>query len=175
MGDPTVKFNVDLSYGCTLSYTLQELKDVCNSINTPVANLEIYKNLNNIDTFGKFGNADVYKTNVSAALISPSFLLLLIFRFLLTVIRTGRKSSRRLHWSAWVRPSGRLHIIGVISGQLCTTRSFMRRLASLRICRSTSSRSKRARTSSNGNSRGRRSVQTLPLSRTSKCLSRSNS
>ena len=73
MGDPTVKFNVDLSYGCTLSYTLQELKDVCNSINTPVANLEIYKNLNNIDTFGKFGNADVYKTNVSAALISPSF------------------------------------------------------------------------------------------------------
>ena len=97
MGDPTVKFNVDLSYGCTLSYTLQELKDVCNSINTPVANLEIYKNLNNIDTFGKFGNADVYKTNVSAALISPSFLLLLIFRFLLTVIRTGRKSSRRLH------------------------------------------------------------------------------
>ena len=77
MGDPTVKFNVDLSYGCTLSYTLQELKEVCNSINTPVANLEIFKNLNNIDTFGRFGNADVYKTNVSVAL--PSFLTLTQF------------------------------------------------------------------------------------------------
>jgi len=26
MGDPLLKFNVDLSYGCTIDYTLQELK-----------------------------------------------------------------------------------------------------------------------------------------------------
>ena len=70
MGDPTVRFNVDLSYGCTLSYTQQELRDICSSTNSPVANLEIFKNLNNIDSFGKFGNADVYKPKVSYQLFT---------------------------------------------------------------------------------------------------------
>jgi len=65
MGDPVLRFNVDLSYGCTLAYTFQELKDSCSSTKTPVANLEIFKNLNYIDTFGQFGNADVYKPKVS--------------------------------------------------------------------------------------------------------------
>ena len=65
MGDPTVRFNVDLSYGCILPYTFQELKNSCSSTSTPVANLEIFKNLNLIDTFGRFGNANVYKLKVS--------------------------------------------------------------------------------------------------------------
>ena len=39
MGDPTLRFNVDLSYGCVLPYTFAQLKDNCSSTSTPVANL----------------------------------------------------------------------------------------------------------------------------------------
>lgn len=60
MGDPTLKFNVDLSYGCTLEYTLQELKDNCNPVKNPLDQYEIFSNLNEIDSFGRFGNAYVY-------------------------------------------------------------------------------------------------------------------
>ena len=66
MGDPVLKFNVDLSYGCSMVYNLQELKDNCSSANSPLADLEIFKNLETIDTFGRFGNAYVYYPKVSA-------------------------------------------------------------------------------------------------------------
>jgi len=45
MGDPTLRFNVDLSYGCTLDFTYQELKSKCSSVQAPLANLEIFNNL----------------------------------------------------------------------------------------------------------------------------------
>ena len=69
MGDPTLKFGVDLSYGCTLSYTYDELKAMCDSENAfnPVAGLEIFSNLDNIDSFGRFGNAYIYYPQVSTA------------------------------------------------------------------------------------------------------------
>ena len=60
MGDPTLKFNVDLSYGCTLEYTHQELEDNCASYKAPLTDLEIFKNLDNIDHFGIFGSANIY-------------------------------------------------------------------------------------------------------------------
>jgi len=68
MGDPTLKFNVDLSYGCTLEYTLQELKDNCNPVKNPLDQYEIFSNLNEIDSFGRFGNAYVYYPKVSLSI-----------------------------------------------------------------------------------------------------------
>jgi hypothetical protein len=65
MSDPTLRFNVDLSYGCTLEYSLTELQQNCDSFNTPISNLEIFKNLDLIDSFGHFGNAYIYYPKVS--------------------------------------------------------------------------------------------------------------
>ena len=86
MGDPTLKFNVDLSYGCTLEYTLQELKDNCNPVKNPLDQYEIFSNLNEIDSFGRFGNAYVYYPKVSSSLsvyqffyfIKPNFTVLFL-------------------------------------------------------------------------------------------------
>ena len=36
MGDPILKFNVDLSYGCALEYTLDELKTACDALADPL-------------------------------------------------------------------------------------------------------------------------------------------
>ena len=65
MGDPTLKFNVNVSYGCSLSYTLDELMNACDSALSPVSDLEIFSNLDQIDTFGQFGNAYIYYPKVS--------------------------------------------------------------------------------------------------------------
>ena len=63
MGDPILKFNVDLSYGCSIELNLAELKDKCKKSEI-VTDLEIFSNLN-IDSFGRFGNAFVYYPKVS--------------------------------------------------------------------------------------------------------------
>ena len=62
MGDSTVYFGVDLSYGCTLSYTYDELKNMCEAENAfnPIVNLEMFNNLEKLDSFGRFGNAYIY-------------------------------------------------------------------------------------------------------------------
>ena len=65
MGDPTLRFNVDLSYGCSVSYTFEDLKNGCDSITSPIANLEIFRNLEGLDSFGHFGNAYIYYPKVS--------------------------------------------------------------------------------------------------------------
>ena len=64
MGDPTLKFNVNVSYGCKLSFTRDELLSNCDSLNNPLSNLEIFKNLEQIDVFGQFGNAYIYYPKV---------------------------------------------------------------------------------------------------------------
>ena len=63
MGDPILKFNVDLSYGCVIPLTYDELKSECNS--NWLSNLEIFTNLDNIDYFGDFGSANIYYPKVS--------------------------------------------------------------------------------------------------------------
>lgn len=98
MGDPVVKFNVDLSYGCALEYTLQELKDACNPTDSPLASLEIFKNLDSVDSFGQFGNAYVYYPRVSA------ILKLIIYH--LFNRRTGSASLRYQPIVCKVRPNG---------------------------------------------------------------------
>ena len=65
MGDPVLKFNVDLSYGCSIDYTLEELKQACDPIANEIEELEIFSNLKNIDSFGRFGNAYSYYPKVS--------------------------------------------------------------------------------------------------------------
>ena len=47
MGDPTVRFGVDLSYGCNLEYNWADFKAMCDDDNiiNPVVKLEIFKNL----------------------------------------------------------------------------------------------------------------------------------
>lgn len=45
MGDPTLRFSVDLSYGCTLKMTLDDLKKNCDQFKSPIANLELFNNL----------------------------------------------------------------------------------------------------------------------------------
>ncbi len=67
MGDPILKFNVDLSYGCSLDWTLDELKKACNPVANPISDLEIFSNLDNIDSFGRFGNAYAYYPLVSSS------------------------------------------------------------------------------------------------------------
>ena len=60
MGDPTLKFNVDLSYGCFMEYTHSELESKCSSVQAPLVNLEIFNNLDKFDHFGIFGSANIY-------------------------------------------------------------------------------------------------------------------
>ena len=75
MGDPLLKFNVDLSYGCALEYTLAELEAKCKET-TPLADLEIFKNMETVDSFGQFGSAYAYYPKVS-----PLLLILTLFFF----------------------------------------------------------------------------------------------
>lgn len=45
MGDPTLRFSVDLSYGCSIKMTLSELQENCDLFSSPIASLELFNNL----------------------------------------------------------------------------------------------------------------------------------
>lgn len=66
MGDPTLKFGVDLSYGCTKEMTEAELRTFCNGQKKNLeAEYELFSNLKGIAWFGEFGNANIYFAKVS--------------------------------------------------------------------------------------------------------------
>ena len=63
--DPVVTFGEDLSYGCSLELTAAELASSCGSL--ALAEYEIFKNLEQIDQVGRFGNADFNYIKVSTS------------------------------------------------------------------------------------------------------------
>lgn len=72
MGDPILRFKVDLSYGCSVSYNFNDFKTYCDSANSPVVGLEIFKNRLELTAYGQFGNANIYYTKVSNSLLDQS-------------------------------------------------------------------------------------------------------
>lgn len=66
MGDPTLRFKVDLSYGCSVSYNFADFKKNCDSLNSPVEGLEIFKSRTELTSYGQFGNANIYYPKVSS-------------------------------------------------------------------------------------------------------------
>lgn len=63
MGDPVLSYNKDLTYGCSVEYTLAELQAECES--TDAISLGITENLVDFEYFGQFGNANFYYPKVS--------------------------------------------------------------------------------------------------------------
>ena len=62
-GDPVVNFKQDLSYGCSVQYDKASLKTLCADASATVKKLQIFKNLDQMKKFGKFGNANLYYPN----------------------------------------------------------------------------------------------------------------
>jgi hypothetical protein len=62
LDDPVVKFKTDLSYGCSLPFTKDLFEKFCKDTagsKTKILELEIFKNLEGLVRFGKFGNANI--------------------------------------------------------------------------------------------------------------------
>ena len=59
MGDPFLKFGVDLAYGCSVSLALADLQNYC-SQGSGIQGLPIFQNANFIQKYGKFANANIY-------------------------------------------------------------------------------------------------------------------
>ena len=80
MGDPTLRFNVNLSYGCTVSYNFNELQKMCQGESgfPLISNFEIFKNLDDIDSYGFFGNANIHYPKVSQILFSNAFIVIYV-------------------------------------------------------------------------------------------------
>ena len=78
MGDPTLRFNVNLSYGCTVSYNFNDLQKMCQGESgfPLITNFEIFKNLEDIDSYGFFGNANIHYPKVSQIPFSNAFIVL---------------------------------------------------------------------------------------------------
>ena len=79
MGDPTLRFNVNLSYGCTIYYNFNDLQKMCQGESgfPLITNFEIFKNLDNIDHYGFFGNANIhYPKDWGTIKTTPSYLTL---------------------------------------------------------------------------------------------------
>jgi hypothetical protein len=61
IGDPTLLFENDLTYGCNIDMALAELKGECNDsgyLKKMVDNFKIFKDLEFIEFVGTFGDAD---------------------------------------------------------------------------------------------------------------------
>ncbi|CDW73609.1 UNKNOWN [Stylonychia lemnae] len=61
-GDPVVNFSQDLNYGCSVQKTYSELKSYCSDLNSNIDGMQLFKNLEFIQKFGEFGNANLYFT-----------------------------------------------------------------------------------------------------------------
>lgn len=60
--DPILSFKQDLTYGCAVSYNKESLEKLCKDIsqktNEWIQEYEIFKNLKELEVYGKFGNAN---------------------------------------------------------------------------------------------------------------------
>lgn len=59
-GDPTLNFNVDLIYSCGLKMDFAEFQAFCNDAKAQLDSFDMFTNLQNFDSFGEFGNANMY-------------------------------------------------------------------------------------------------------------------
>eukprot|EP00347_Sterkiella_histriomuscorum_P004630 403359727 len=60
-GDPVLKFGQDISYGCSVQLNLAELQAYCSGLATSIVNSQLFKNLEFIQRYGEFGNANIYQ------------------------------------------------------------------------------------------------------------------
>ena len=58
MNDPVVNFRQDLGYSCSKKLSISELKTYCEGA-SEIKNLQIFKNLEELKKFGRFGNANL--------------------------------------------------------------------------------------------------------------------
>lgn len=61
--DPTINFNQDIIYGCSLAYSKAALDTLCGDSDAAAAKikgLQIFANLEEIRKFGTFGNANIF-------------------------------------------------------------------------------------------------------------------
>ena len=68
IGDPTLLFENDLTYGCNIQLTEQSLRRMCtgnSELKSLVDSYLIFKNLDFIEFVGTFGDADFQNTAVS--------------------------------------------------------------------------------------------------------------
>jgi len=66
LGDPVLSFEENLIVGCSVSYTLDQLKQACVKGNNLMGGFELFKNMEEFQYFGQFGDADLYKEKVSS-------------------------------------------------------------------------------------------------------------